>query len=270
MANQIFSLTIRMHLRAMRIALTINADRLDDLRRIVIHKDDICRLNSRVGAKGSHRYTQVCNSQNRRVVDSVADKSKRGAGTCLGVLLSNELLHMRHFVFRQELRMYLIKAHFLRHAFRHRSDIAGQHDCLHNACLLQCTDGFRGSRLNLVGDDYMADVGKRAIHSSLRHIYNGPHMVAGFTFDVQLTHQFEISCCNLYPVDNCDHALAADFLHIRHPALVQFYAACLIRAPDARGNGVRGVALRQRGELQDLGGVHIHIPPVVDRRNLEI
>ena len=84
----------------------------------------------------------------------------------------------------------------------------------------------------------MADVGKRTIHSSLRHIYNGPHMVAGFTFDVQLTHQFEISCCNLYPVDNCDHALAADFLHVRHPALVQFHAARFIRAPDTRGNGV--------------------------------
>ena len=30
------------------------------------------------------------------------------------------------------------------------------------------------------------------------------------------------------------------------------------------------MALRQRGEFQDLGGIHIPIPPIMDRRNLEI
>ena len=33
---------------------------------------------------------------------------------------------------------------------------------------------------------------------------------------------------------------------------------------------MRGVALRQRGELQDLGGVHILVPAVVNRRHLKV
>ena len=103
-----------------------------------------------------------------------------------------------------------------------------------------------------------------------RHIHNCSDTCARLAVYAQHLHQFEIAGCDLPSVYGRNHPLAADFLHVRHAALVRSGASRLIGAQDARRDRVRRMALRQRGQLQHFGVVYILLALVVYCRHLEI
>ena len=183
--------------------------------------------------------------------------------------------------------MYLIDADFPRDALRHRGDITCQHYCLHNAVLLHLPDRVRSSGLDLIGDHNVAQVfpgsaglygafpGRLSIFgicrfTSARYIDDRPDTSAGLACNAQHLHQFEVARCDLQRVNFGDHALAADFLHVRHTALVQCCTIRLICPSNARRNRMRGVALRQSCEFQHMGVVDIVLALVVDRCHFKV
>ncbi len=51
-----------------------NSDCLNNLQRIIIHQDNICCLNCRIGSHCPHRNTDIRSSKNRCIVNAVSDK----------------------------------------------------------------------------------------------------------------------------------------------------------------------------------------------------
>ena len=85
--------------------------------------------------------------EDRGVVDAVAHEGQ----ILLGPLLGDELLDLVHLVAGQQARMVLIEAQLCRDGLRHRLGVAGQHDRLADAGLLEALDGLCTVGLHHIG-----------------------------------------------------------------------------------------------------------------------
>ncbi len=229
-------------------------DSLGDLHGLVVHQHDVRRLDGRVAAHGAHGDADVRPAQHRCVVDAVAHKGQLG----LAGLAGEQLLHLRHLVPGQQLAVHLVHAQLRRHRVCHLFGVAGEHDGLLHARLMQRGDGRLGVGLHHVGDHDVPRV--LPIH---RHVDDGPHAVAVVVGDTQLDHQLAVAGGHRVAVHHGGDAVAADLPDIRHALPVDGLA---VGALEALTDGMGGGALRQRRVLQQLALVHV---AVVYRRHLE-
>ena len=154
--------------------------------------------------------------------------------------------------------MYLVHAQLRRHRVRHLFGVAGEHDGLFHAGLMQRLDGLLRVGLHHVGDNDVSGV--LPVH---RHVDDGTHAVTVVIRDAQLLHKLAVARRHRMTVHHRRDAVAAELLNVRHTAAVDGLA---VGALEALADGMGGGALRQRRILQQLLLVHV---AVVHRRDLE-
>ena len=123
-------------------ALAGNADRFRDLQRVVIHQDDVRCFDGGVRSERAHGDADVRPREDRRVVNSVADKSEL---LLCRLLRFEQLFDLRDLIGRQKFAVDLRNAELAADGFRSRSAIAGQHDLPGHAGFLHLPDRFRRS-----------------------------------------------------------------------------------------------------------------------------
>ena len=112
-------------------ALAGDADGLGDLQGVVVHQHHVRRLNGGIGAHGTHGDADIGTGQHRGIVDAVAHEGQLAVG------VAQQALHLRHLIRRQQLTVYLVHAQFSGHVVGHPPDIAGEHDGLFHARLME-------------------------------------------------------------------------------------------------------------------------------------
>ena len=229
-------------------------DGLGELHGLVVHQHHVRRLDGRIAAHGAHGDADIRPAQHRRVVDAVAHEGQLG----LPALVAQQLLHLRHLVPGQQLAVHLVHAQLRRHRVRHLLGVAGEHDGLFHARLMQRGDGRLGVGLHHVGDHDVPRI--LPVH---RHVDDGPHAVAVVIGNTQLDHQLAVAGGHRVAVHHGGDAVAAALLDVRHTAAVDGLAVGFLQA---LADGMGGGALRQRRVFQQLLLVHV---AVVYRRHLE-
>ena len=154
--------------------------------------------------------------------------------------------------------MYLVHAQLRRHRVGHLFGVAGKHDGLFHAGLMQRLDGLLRVGLHHVGDNDVSGV--LPVH---RHVDDGTHAVTVVIRDAQMLHELAVARRHWMTVHHRRDAVAAELLNVRHTAAVDGLA---VGALEALTDGMGGGALRQRRILQQLLLVHV---AVVHRRDLE-
>ena len=111
-----------------------NAHGEGDLGRVVIHQDDVGGLNGGVRAQSTHGDAHIHTGEDRGVVDAVAHEGQH----LFGFLGGQELLDLVHLIAGQQAGVVLVDAQLCRDSLCHRLCVAGKHDGLADAGLLEC------------------------------------------------------------------------------------------------------------------------------------
>ena len=99
------------------------------------------------------------------------------------------------------------------------------------------------------------------IDSVDNHMNNGSGMMAVFILHLQALHQLPVACRHHMAVYPCGHAVAADFLNIRHSGPVNGLSVRLLQA---FADGMRGSALCKGRIFQQLFLFHLIVVNRID------
>ena len=140
--------------------------------------------------------------------------------------------------------MYLVHAQFSGHVVGHPADIAGEHDGLFHARLLQGGNGLLGVGLHHIGNDDVAGV--LTVDGQMD---DGADAMAVVPRNAQSVHELAVAHGYVGAVHLGGDAIAADLLHVRDTVAVDLAA---VGPLEALADGMGGGALRQSGVLQNL------------------
>ena len=91
------------------------------------------------------------------------------------------------------------------------------------------------------------------INAVRSNVHSGSGQMAVFPLDAGAVHQLVIADADLFPVNHSGYTVAGTFLNRGHAAFIQMPAVCF---DNRQGNGVIGIAFRERGNIQKLGFRH--------------
>ena len=165
-----------------------------NLRRVIIHQDNIRRLDRRVTSHASHCNTDICAGENRCIVDAVADKCQLP----LSGHLRLHLLDLLHLIRRKQLRVRLIDANLRSHRLADRFPIARQHNSTADSSRLQSTDRILRLRLDRIGNQDTS--GKFSVLCQINHSADAVAFLIRYIFTL---HQASITRQNFVTVDRC-------------------------------------------------------------------
>ena len=215
--------------------------RLTDLLGIVLHQDDIRRLDSGVGAERPHRDADVGAGKYRRVVDPVPYEGD--AVPCLS-MLRQDFLDFFHFIRRQKFAVHLIQSQIAPDLVRRCLRVAGEHDQPLHSGRPQCRQRFAGVGLLHVGDYNVAHI--LAVD---RHMDDRSRPIALMPRGADTFHHLAVAHGDHLAVDPRLNAVPRDLLDIRHVAVVLFLR---IGRPQRIGDGMRRIALHMRCQMQEI------------------
>ena len=121
--------------------------------------------------------------------------------------------------------------------------ISGEHDGLAHTCGLEGLDAFGGIGLDAVADDHVSGVG--AVDG---HVDDGAAMLAGMPGGAFGLHEFAVAHSHALAVHGGDDAMAGGLLDALYAAVIGLIG---IGVAQRHGNGMRGVALHVRGQVQE-------------------
>ena len=127
---------------------------------------------------------------------------------------------------------------------RTRATIAREHQRMADALCAERRDGCRRVRLRHIGDDDVSHIG--AVH---RHMHDGSRLVTSVPGHAEPLHELRVADADDVPVDAGAHALSRDLLHVLDGAAIGLAG---VGAAQRRRDGMRGIALDVRGEMQEL------------------
>ena len=181
-------------------------DGLGDLQRLVVHQHDVGGLDGGVAAHGAHGDADVGTAQHGGVVDAVAHEGQlarlpwrpSSSSTLLTLSAGSRSLCTSSTPSSAATDSAT------------RLGVAGEHDGLVHAGLMQGGDGLLGVGLHHVGDDDVTGV--LAVHG---HVDDGADAVAVVVGDAQLLHELAVAGGDGYAVHLGGDAVAAELLEYR-------------------------------------------------------
>ena len=130
---------------------------LGDPERVIIHQDDIRRLDRCVRAEGPHRDPDIRPGKNRRVINTVPDKGKTSSSGSLCVL-RQQRLYLFNFLLRQKACMIFIDSEVTSYVGRDLLGVAGEHDRPGDTRPSEFADRVSRVRFDFICDQDMSQI----------------------------------------------------------------------------------------------------------------